>query len=194
MGVFFTSDTHFGHPAILRLSERPFASVEAMDETLIALWNAAVAPGDTVYHLGDFCYRSDRQAPYYLGRLNGTVHLIAGNHDGHTLENHAAAFASVSLIKEVTVAGQMLVLCHYPMREWHGCYRGAWHLYGHVHGRLNHDPLGHSFDVGVDSHGLQPWPFAEVAAEMAQRVSPFGAVRAKPVKKTIRVPSPPGSP
>jgi calcineurin-like phosphoesterase family protein len=76
MAVFFTSDTHFGHAAVIRSCERPFASADEMDEALIARWNARIKPGDTVYHLGDFCYRSDRAAPYYLDRLHGEIHLI----------------------------------------------------------------------------------------------------------------------
>ena len=194
MAVFFTSDTHFGHDAIIRSCERPFADADEMDDAMIACWNAAVQLGDTVYHLGDFCFRNDREAPWYLERLNGEVHLLEGNHDRHTLRRHAGHFASVSLIKEVTIGRQAIVLCHYPMREWNGCYRGAWHLHGHVHGRLNHQPLGHSMDVGVDSNEFRPWAFEEIVEILQDRETPFGDGRPRPVKTTIRVPSPPESP
>jgi calcineurin-like phosphoesterase family protein len=195
MAVFFTSDTHFGHLSVIGNCQRPFASVEEMDEALIARWNAAVFPGDTVYHLGDFACCPLREVPAYIGRLNGEIHLIAGNHDTQMLRKHAGHFASVSVMQDVTLGGQMLVLCHYPMREWNWAYGGAWHLHGHVHGRLNHDPVGHSMDVGVDSHeDYRPWSFEEVAEIMSVRVSPFAAERRAPVRKTIRVPSPPGNP
>ncbi len=153
MAVFFTSDTHFGHPAILKLSQRPFASVEEMDAALIAEWNAVVAPGDTVYHLGDFCFRNTRPASDYIAALNGDVHLIIGNHDGATLKTacrHLRLGRAPSAKSAST--GKTIVLCHYPMREWHGSWRGSWHFFGHVHGRLNHEPLGYSLDVGVDSN------------------------------------------
>ncbi len=194
MAVFFTSDTHFGHEAVIRSCGRPFASAEKMDEGLIAYWNAYVAPGDTVYHLGDFCFRNEREAQWYLDRLHGEVHLVEGNHDRHTLRRHAQRFASVSQIREITIAGQKIVLCHYPMREWHGCYRGAWHLHGHVHGRLNHAPLGHSIDVGVDSNEYRPWAFEEIAEVLKDRATPFDHDRPHPVRKTIRGPSRPESP
>lgn len=186
MAVFFTSDTHFGHPAILKLSQRPFASVADMDAALITEWNAVIAPRDTVYHLGDFCFRNARSASDYLEALNGEVHLIIGNHDGATLKRHANLFASIRTISEISLNGKTIVLCHYPMREWHGSWRGAWHFFGHVHGRLNHQPLGYSLDVGVDSNRFRPWAFEEIEALFAGRPDPFAENRPQPVKKTIR--------
>jgi len=195
MAVFFTSDTHFGHDAAIRNCERPFTSIEEMDEALIAAWNRAVGPRDTVYHLGDFLVHAPHDASYYLDRLNGEIHLVAGNHDKRLIKDHALRFASVSMLRELTVGGQGMILCHYPMREWDGCYHGAWHLHGHVHGRMNHDPVGHSMDVGVDSNeSYRPWAFEEVAAILSDRVSPFLADRRAPVRKTIRAPSLPGNP
>lgn len=175
MAVFFTSDTHFGHQAIIRHCKRPFASAAAMDEGMISRWNARVAPGDTVYHLGDFCYRAGQPASYYRERLNGEIHLIAGNHDDETLKHHAGCFASVSLVKEIAIQRQRIVLFHYPMREWNGAYGGAWHLFGHVHGGLDKAPLGYSLDVGVDSNRFFPWSFEEISAVLSKRGQYFGS-------------------
>ena len=40
--VFFTADTHFDHANIIRFCNRPFATVEDMNEALIANWNRKV--------------------------------------------------------------------------------------------------------------------------------------------------------
>jgi calcineurin-like phosphoesterase family protein len=173
MAVFFTSDTHFGHHNIIASCGRPFPNVETMDREMIARWNARVSPKDIVYHLGDFCHRNDRAAAEYLSALNGNVHLVAGNHDVETLQTASGHFASIHIMLEVKAEGQTLVLCHYPLREWRNAWSGAWHLFGHVHGRLDEVPLGRSLDVGVDSHDFYPWSFEEIAAALAQRSNPF---------------------
>ena len=46
--VFFTSDLHLGHRNIIRLCNRPFSSIDEMDECLIEKWNKKVTNADTV--------------------------------------------------------------------------------------------------------------------------------------------------
>ena len=45
--IFFTSDLHFGHENVLRFDNRPFETVEEMDDELIKRWNDKV--GKRVY-------------------------------------------------------------------------------------------------------------------------------------------------
>ena len=79
--IFFTSDSHFGHANIIKHCNRPFSSVEEMDEHLISAWNSRVRPSDTIYILGDLIFRSTASPDSYLSRLRGKKHLILGNHD-----------------------------------------------------------------------------------------------------------------
>lgn len=150
--IWFTGDSHFRHTRILELCGRPFSSIGEMDETIIQRWNARVKPNDTVYHLGDFAWKNVSQQ--YLARLNGQIHLIRGNHDKTVKDG----FSSISDMLTIDVGGMNLVLCHYPIEEWNGFWRGAKHLHGHCHGRMRQQKG--RLDVGVDS-----WDFAPVSLD-----------------------------
>ena len=56
--TYFTSDQHFGHFNIIRLCQRPFASLEEMDEIMLAKWNAKVKDSDRVFILGNLFFRT----------------------------------------------------------------------------------------------------------------------------------------
>lgn len=78
---FFISDTHFGHANIIRFCDRPFGSVEEMNETLIHNWNNVVGEDDTVYHLGDVALGKWAEWDGILSQLNGYKVLVVGNHE-----------------------------------------------------------------------------------------------------------------
>jgi calcineurin-like phosphoesterase family protein len=171
MALFFTADTHFGDHRTINIQQRPFADVAAMDALIVEQWNAAVGPGDDVWHLGDVARRPGDVAAL-LERLNGTKHLLRGNNDPDATVA-AAGWASVGDYAEIDVDGHRLVLCHYPFRSWNGQHRGALNLHGHSHGRLK--PMPRQFDVGVDVHGFAPVRLAQLLAPAAERRGGAGA-------------------
>lgn len=153
MNTFFTSDTHWGHANIIKYSNRPYASVDEMNEALIKNWNAVVQPGDTVWHLGDVAFCQYPKLVSILGRLNGNKNLVLGNHDQTIISNsitliNEGLFNSIQNYKEIKHNGQMIVLFHYGQRVWNKSHHGSIMLYGHSHGSL--PPFGKSVDVGVD--------------------------------------------
>jgi calcineurin-like phosphoesterase family protein len=160
VATFFTSDSHFGDHRTINIWKRPFASAAEMDRVLEEAWNDAVAPGDEVWHLGDFA-RKPADVPALLARLNGTKHLLRGNNDPPaTLA--AEGWSSVQDYIELELDGVRLVLCHYPFRTWNGQHRRAVNLHGHSHGRLK--PLPRQHDVGVDVWEWRPVGLAEILA------------------------------
>jgi calcineurin-like phosphoesterase family protein len=172
--IFFTSDTHFNHEKIIELCGRPFASVEEMDDTMIANWNGKIGRGDIVYHLGDFTFsRRKEEVERYLRKLNGQIHLVLGNHD-HRQTRNAQGWAWQGHYKEITVGDQRIVLSHYAMRTWHGSHKGAWMLYGHSHGTVRRDWQVRSFDVGVDLWNFTPLSFEEIEDQLS-KVTPRAA-------------------
>lgn len=171
MTTFFTSDEHYGHANIIRHCNRPFRDVGHMTEALILRHNATVKPADTVWHLGDFCWKEKLVAPV-LRRLNGTHYLVVGNHDPchpmHRKSEEARqryleyGFARV----ETRLYTQGFLLHHMPYTsddrhdekyaEWRPAYEGAPLLHGHVHQSWRTRPELQMINVGVDVWGYCP--------------------------------------
>ncbi len=163
--VFFIGDTHFGHANIIKYCKRPFSSAQEMDEMLIKYWNETVELSDTVYHVGDFAF--DSHPEKYLSRLNGTKHLIKGNHDRQP--SIKQGWASINDYREIRVEGQIIILLHYAMRVWNKSHKGSWMFYGHSHGTLSDDHNALSIDVGADNHNYRPISFNEVKRIMTKK-------------------------
>ncbi len=177
--IWHISDTHFGHANIIKYSNRPYANVDEMNEMMIQEWNKLVKPGDNVYHNGDFAFMSVDRLEKLLWRLNGSIHLVLGNHDKEIIKNRNrllkhGKFATIQHYNELKVGGQMVVLFHYGMRVWNKSHHGSILLYGHSHGSL--PPYGKSVDVGVDCKEItseyRPIHLDEVLKYMSKRETP----------------------
>ena len=162
MTTFFTSDTHFGDMRVLRFDHRPFPTIEAHDNGLVARWNAVVGPRDTVWHLGDFALGpAPAELAAIFDSLAGEKHLLVGNNDDdRTLA--LSGWASVSAYREIVVDARSLVLGHYAFRTWNGMGRGALNLHGHSHAKLS--PMPRQYDVGVDAQDFRPVTLSEILA------------------------------
>lgn len=173
--IFFTSDHHFGHNNIIRFCNRPFDTIDEMNEELLRRWNEKVGPNDEVYHLGDFALCTTPQFMDIASRLNGTIYLIAGNHEGTAMSNRSRFkwikdYFELKVKDESCTNGvQRIILFHYAMRVWRSHGRGTWHLYGHSHSTLPDLEDSLSFDIGVDCHDFYPLSYNEVKAIMKKK-------------------------
>ena len=155
--IYFTADTHFGHKGVIDYCNRPFDSVEQMDEALISNWNEKVEKSDTIYILGDMFFGTKEHAIKILNRLKGQKFLIYGNHDSRLRSGAFEKFFQWrGDIKEMKHEGTRFVLCHFAMRTWHKQHKGAIQLYGHSHGKLSEDIDSLQCDVGVDNTNYYP--------------------------------------
>lgn len=187
--IFFTSDHHFWHANVIRYCQRPFTTVEEMNEKMIAEWNSVVMPEDTVYYLGDFSM-AFRSVELFTKRLNGTKILYAGNHDwvhpAHKKSNteekqkvwinnyQSNGWKEVHIHGEMNIPGVAMVnLNHLPYLEGgtgqdvrHGKFRpkddGRWLLCGHVHEKWAQ--RGKMINVGVDVRNFKPISIVEIVA------------------------------
>lgn len=166
--LYFTADTHFDDPRILRIDRRPYRNLTLHDEALISEWNRVVRPEDELWHLGDFARGTDESKDALLSRLHGHKHLIIGNNDdAATIGN--PRWASVQTYVEIVVDDTRLVLCHYAFRTWNGMGKGSINLHGHSHGRLKTMPR--QYDVGVDQFRFRPVSLVEILASRRKGAS-----------------------
>lgn len=184
---WFTADLHLGHANIINYADRPFYSVDGMNEELINGWNERVAPDDEVWVLGDFALgRIDETLPL-VGLLAGRISLVAGNHDrcwpgrkewGRWVYRYQeAGFAAV--YQGTILYGRpplpLVLASHFPYAGDSGpvdrfvdsrpADHGDWLLHGHVHDTWRQ--RGRQINVGVDAWAGVPVSEDALAALIA---------------------------
>ena len=168
--ILFTADLHLGHANIIKHCDRPFSSVEEMDEYLISAWNSRVHPNDSVYIVGDLIFRSTALPENYLSRLRGKKHLILGNHDKEWVKkaDMSKHFASVERFVEISDGQHKITLCHYPLMSWNHIAKVSYMIHGHVHNKRDamYFPLirdmPNLLNAGVEINEYRPIKFDEL--------------------------------
>ena len=163
---YFTSDLHFDHKNIIKYCDRPFASVEEMNETLIENFNKTVRQKDTCFILGDILMYDSDNARRCLERLHGHLYLVRGNHD--PFKDNDSRFGWVKDYFKLRFDHKKFILCHYPFLSWDGMARGiSYHLHGHQHNKPEYNIQQRAdglkrYDVGVDANGFKPVSLEEI--------------------------------
>lgn len=181
-GLWFTSDTHWCHQKIIEFCNRPFSSVEEMNEKLIENWNSVVKPTDTVFHLGDFCFGGSQAWNSILDRLNGNILLIKGNHDEKNLkQGFMIKFKWVGYQLYLQIEGRSVYLNHFPFLCYGGMHRdfdnSVFALSGHTHlspysisgkdiSRMQSMMSWNQYDVGIDANNFKPVSFKEITEKI----------------------------
>ena len=160
--VYFIADTHFGHDRIIEICNRPFADVEEMNAQLIQKWNNKVSDEDTVYILGDFCFKMSKQdAIKILKQLKGKKVLIRGNHDKYAGQrDFDSCFQRICDYTQITEDKQQIILCHYPIIDYAGMYYGAKMIYGHIHNK--YIPHKDMYCVSAECVNYEPVSLLEI--------------------------------
>ncbi len=183
--IWFTSDLHFGHARVLEFANRPWETLEEMHGALVDNINAAVAPDDDLYVLGDFSFKATREGVVAIRRRIACrcVHLVPGNHDRDwTVPEFAGTFVVEPPIKVIKDGTQKIVLSHYTLADWQAMGHGSWHLHGHIHsprGLYNELNLRQGilrYDVGVDANAYAPVSLDELR-EWFDGIEHVGRVR-----------------
>lgn len=153
---WFWSDTHFGHANIIQYSNRPFKSIEQMNDVLIANFRTWVKPDDTVLWLGDAFFGTHDFGKTCLAQMWGTHVLVRGNHDRSAAAMAGLGFAAVTDVLTLSIQGRIVRATHKPVPVG----RGEVCLHGHTHQATRR--VDNRVHVGVDAWDFRPASYAEV--------------------------------
>lgn len=148
MKRWFISDMHFNDKRF-DVFYRPFTTLEEQHKTIIDNWNAAIAPEDEVYVVGDVAIDDDGLK--YVDELNGKKILILGNYDEpRDMNILQQKFDKVCTSMTISIDGETVNLTHYPAEA----YANSFNIVGHIHGLWK--VQRNMINVGVDAWHYKP--------------------------------------
>ena len=187
MKIFVIADTHFGHENIIKYCNRPFKTVNEMDEAMIKNWNETVTNKDVVIHLGDFGLGSKEYISSIVKRLNGKKILIMGNHDNWSEQTYRdIGFHTVSRFP--IIFNDIYLLSHAPRVS-----NGFITVFGHVHDKaLDYEQIGKSFCASVENINYKPIELETINQILSGQkiVEQIQALKAKDVMSILNISRP----
>lgn len=164
--IWVTSDLHFNHPGILKMSRSQFSAVEEHNEYIIKKYNEKVGKDDLVYILGDIGFSPLKQLAPLIQRLNGRKILIRGNHDrGTTGEYIAMGF--IEVYDHPVYFSNEIILSHEPcMEAYNNPY--VFNIHGHTH--LRSLILDNYINICPEQTNYEPVDLKALQQELRQKV------------------------
>jgi len=166
--IYIISDTHFNHKNIIEYENRPFNSIEEMNNAMIKNWNNIVTDDDIVIHLGDVGLGKESDLKWIVPTLKGHKILVRGNHDTKSIKFYLeCGFKEVKSSFIMNFEGQDILFSHRPegrTGDTHDHY--DLHMYGHVHAKDFHGAYPTIARNGaclcVERWGYKPVPLKDV--------------------------------
>ncbi|MDD1686871.1 hypothetical protein [Methanoregula sp.] len=181
---FLVSDTHFDHKNIIEYCNRPFSSLEQMNQTILKNWNSIIKNNETVFFLGDMAWgKKHRPISYWLAQLNGTIQFIIGpSHDEPRPPN---SYDSVVL----NYRNRDFLLVHNPHdpdripKDW-----SEWIIHGHKHNNsMGKYPFingeNKTINVSVELTGYKPVSIDQILALDLDTIQKMQTIDSQPLRK-----------
>jgi calcineurin-like phosphoesterase family protein len=185
--VYLTADPHWGHEGVCRFMRndgvtklRPWDNAAEMNEAMIKNWNETVRPNDKVYVMGDVAMNKNALNET-MGRLNGDLVLIKGNHDILKKNEYDKYFRDIRAYHVMNGC----ILSHIPIHP-ESLARFGCNIHGHLHanevmimeGRLGYDdrmvPDPRYLCVSVEHTNYTPILFEDVLKRIVERGGTVG--------------------
>ena len=164
--IFFSADLHFNHFAVIGFCDRPFKTIEDMNEKLINNINQRCKPYDTLYHIGDFAFKGGRQggklsAQHFENQINCKVIHILGNHDKNNHLKNSMRYG------EIWFANRRWCLQHKPpevphLRQFPVDLGNDVYLVGHVHEKWKSRFIGGKLVINL---GCDVWNYRPISQQ-----------------------------
>jgi len=177
MNIWFSSDWHLSHSNIIRYCNRPFSSIQEMDDTILKNFFDVVENRDEFYYLGDLSFNREIAREFFNRALNKQlkIHFVFGNHDNKIRDIIRFYSAYFGDMLQLDIDNTSITMTHFAMRVWNKSHFNSWNLYGHSHATL--PPEGKQWDVGVDNNSFKPLHFEEVKKIMSDRPDNFNYIK-----------------
>jgi len=158
MKTFLVADLHFGHKNIIKYENRPFASVEQMNEMLLQNINETVQSDDELFILGDFAFCGGSKIQELRKEIKcKTIQLVLGNHDRHHSPQWWREKGFSEVYDHPIIFQNFLILSHEPV------YMNNNMPYVNVHGHTHSTKLsGRFFNACVENHDYTPFPLEKI--------------------------------
>ena len=160
--IWFTSDLHIAHANIIKYCNRPFNSLDEMNNTILDNYLKTVAEDDIVFILGDLTIKRGSSSKKYISMiynfLPGQKHLIKGNHDYFSKEFYKNRCGFLSVRKKISTSKYVLVHdpAHFSKMDLQS---DKLLIHGHRHYLKPTDNFENSakiYDCGVDANHFFP--------------------------------------
>lgn len=159
--IYFTSDWHLNHKAVIRYSNRPFRDIHDMRQSLLENINNTVSKKcDKLFMLGDMTFGNKDGLLEFIESINAPLYIIAGNHDANNICNFLRR-AGVNVLPKGAFSflkdDLKITLTHKPLEDKY-MVKNEFNICGHVHssGGLMLDDT--HYDCGVDNNNYFPVP------------------------------------